>query len=798
MFAKIFTYAQYSALLLFVSAINAMDDGFTITFPNTTRTVRIEKNLMPMFPFLNKAYNRGEREWDTGITGYTPNSINLVVQMARFQSKINAQVPIEDADKAYKRILADYSSDDRTLARQFAGFVDNEAMSELIHTLTSEIDSQKKVSAAATSAPAPQKPISKKNGGNKFTIGQKNYFADTLVPISFPDDATAAPASYPLFQIVYANTLKDLIESFDAIPTTPIPVQNTSQKDFELLLEIIHSKKLGFEKPSAVTLEKTLEELIARNPNIDFGKMLRIADYLNVDEVALDILQKGYVSSLKGSTYIPLQNSFDNFPVDWQRSIAGKLLHNLLEEQLTQTYTHILDTPEIKFHAPVVVSNSSSYEGFAEVDNTMQYRYFDFSNGKVQSLPSEVKRPVACALSRDGKYLLVIGNRSATDNKETIFIIDLVTKKLTYKEYFVDFRGSTRSKVIYNHEAGKFNIITVNCSPERAAEPNYIFYTIDPALPNQADKKAFTMEGALATAGCYMHWSCINGDLVGVYTKQTRATDPLERSVVIYTGDELLFCSDPQNNNQWVYTSKGSIKNANFFIAEVGYLQLARNSDTNIVLSEERKNNYIAIEKSFIPDFEKLVLEKLKGIGTCRGELLYDPPCSFDPFTLNCYKINAGEPRSVQLRNPFSFNLIAAIRLLENAGPALLATAYFLYQLSINPATWHIQCQSIFDSVLPDVKKLYNITKLEPRQMPILVAKPTPTLVPAPASKTALPVTQPSQQSQGWGSWFGKIRQNAAQLWNQPTAYVNSIYTRYKDNILKSMAMQKARPATQQ
>jgi hypothetical protein len=177
--------------------------------------------------------------------------------------------------------------------------------------------------------------------------------------------------------------------------------------------------------------------------------------------------------------------------------------------------------------------------------------------------------------------------------------------------------------------------------------------------------------------------------------------------------------------------------------------------------------------------------------------LLYDPPCSFDPFTLNCYKINAEEPRSVQLRNPFSFNLIAAIRLVENAGPALLSTVYFLYQLSINPTTWHIQCQSIFDSVLPEVKKLYNIIKLEPYHIPVLVPKSTPTPVPVPAPKTALPVAQPSQQSQGWGSWFSKIRQNAAQLWNQPTAYVNSIYTRYKDSFLKSMAMQKARPTTQ-
>ena len=293
MFAKIFTYAQYSALLLFVSAINAMDDSFTITFPNTTRTVRIEKNLMPTFPFLNKAYNSGEREWDTGITGYTPNSINLVIQMARFQSKINAQVPIEDVDKAYKRILADYSSDDRTLARQFAGFVDNEAMLELISTLTSEIDSQKKVSAPVASVSAPQKPISKKNGDDKFTIGKKNYFTDTLVPISFPDDATAVPTSYPLFQIVYANTLKDLIESFDAIPTTPIPVQNATQKDFELLLEMIHPKKFGIEKPSIAVLEKALEAMITKNPNIDFGKILTIADYLNVDEAALDILQKG-------------------------------------------------------------------------------------------------------------------------------------------------------------------------------------------------------------------------------------------------------------------------------------------------------------------------------------------------------------------------------------------------------------------------------------------------------------------------------------------------------------------------
>ena len=117
--------------------------------------------------------------------------------------------------------------------------------------------------------------------------------------------------------------------------------------------------------------------------------------------------------------------------------------------------------------------------------------------------------------------------------------------------------------------SGKFNIIIVNCSPERTAEPNYIFCTINPTSPNQIDRKAFIMEGALAIAGCYMHWSCINGDLVGIYTKQIGNTDPLERSVVIYTGGELLLCSDPQSSNQWIYTSKGTIKNANFFIAEV-------------------------------------------------------------------------------------------------------------------------------------------------------------------------------------------------------------------------------------
>jgi len=336
-------------------------------------------------------------------------------------------------------------------------------------------------------------------------------------------------------------------------------------------------------------------------------------------------------------------------------------------------------------------------------------------------------------------------------NNELIFNAD--TPEDPYKIY----------RVVYNNDIGKFHIIVSDAPSENKVQTQLSVYSIDPEKPSFSNRKSYTVPGDKTYAYTNMHWSCINGKLVGIYAETIK--DGVGAYVPLISGDNLFSCA---GNGQgvgffkylWTYKVNGQDEVANFFVTKVNNMRQLFYPDKKNDFSKKEKaeyeaNKYVAIEKSFVPEFEQIVAERLSKI---------DIECSstaFDPFTLNICVIQNKLPR---LYNPFSPELITTIRLLEKEEVSLLKTAYFVYQYTTYPKTWHIQCKDIFDDVLPIVKQLYNVTVLAPRRIeqPIQsIPAPLPVPAPAPAQQLA-PAAKP--QAQGWKAWLSQRYSNVLKI----------------------------------
>jgi len=751
------------------------DKKFTITFKGDPHNKKeIDPNILYLLPKLDALYERGIYAEQVS---FPLGSIRLVVELAQFKHTSGNFPNLGTIEKNEKKNILD--------AVSFARAVGADTIVAFLSPLTR-------------------------------AIGDKNYFADTPVLVSFTNDPTASPTSYPLFQVEYANTLKDLIASFGTIPTEPIPIRNTTKKDFESLLELVHPKKFGSKKPTEAELGKVWEELIIANPQLDLGKILEVADYLHFSQEALEAPQKGYISILKSTTYIPPKNMFDRFTKDWQRSIAGKLFKDLLEQQtgvtLSMPTSYKYDETRFTSTPRPILSISSTPWGFGLIDNKTESRYFDLVHKKERKYNFFVYSPEACALSDDATYMLLIG-KIGEDAENVAFLINLETGKTTPIEQFTGALDNSDYKALYNDHDHRFYIIATE-NPSYALDSyTFTFYAFDPKNTNDFSKKRF--QNPLADrlpdyyarsyrhyGGRYMQWNCIEGNLIGIFTDKQGY-----QQVLIYTGDELLSCSDPQRNNEWVYTSQGHVKNANFFVTK---LDIPDRPPSKWLNSLHRFFYYenIVLEKSFIPDFEKILVNKWKIRGVVPE--VYKPEVIanvFDPVNLYVNYIKLGmlglhESETVAcIYSPFALGLAKAIRILNRADSNILASAHWVYHHTLNQAQAAKLCQNTWGSVLPELKMLYNsVSKFEGQQpaqasqkklslqekllQPIVLQQPTP--------------PKPQQVKQGWGAWLTSVRQNASQLWNSPRQYMNSIYTKYKDSILRSMALQRRpRPAVQ-
>lgn len=81
-------------VLLFVlgGKIDGADTSFIIKFRGDANAREIiEPSIINMFPKLENFYNQGSRE--ATVTGFPPRSVKLGVEIARFKTKVNEEIP---------------------------------------------------------------------------------------------------------------------------------------------------------------------------------------------------------------------------------------------------------------------------------------------------------------------------------------------------------------------------------------------------------------------------------------------------------------------------------------------------------------------------------------------------------------------------------------------------------------------------------------------------------------------------------------------------------------------------------
>jgi hypothetical protein len=403
---------------------------------------------------------------------------------------------------------------------------------------------------------------------------------------------------------------------------------------------------------------------------------------------------------------------------------------------------------------------------------------------------------IACALSPDGKYFAVIGRKHKPKDYVYAWLIELdnngrgrtlfeqqiipnkrlninatdyshiKSQKETLKDLYV------KIQLVYDEYHNCFHIFIPAYMPSYEGthvNPVFDLYTLNiasPSLTRKADLKAGNFDDH-GKAEYEMRWSCIDGNLVGIYAKNP------ERSIdaLIYTNGELLKCS--LNNGIWEYTPSGNqTKEANFTIIGIPELN-------DFEYHDYRNNDRFAIEKNFIPSFTEIIQKNARALLTVKNPIRM----RFDPRHLRLnyiYEHPAGKVNCV-ISSPCNPYLLEGCHILDKAKDTadILPTACFLYQYHTNSKSWHIQCKSIFDSVLPEIKKLYGITtaeqrvEIQPIPAPVSVIQPqpakpapaptpspvpTPQQTPAPQPKIAPAPAKPSPQ--GWRAWVGQMYGN--------------------------------------
>ncbi len=767
MFRSNFAFKScFTLLFVLCFSVQSMEKKFIVTFQGNYKPIPISQKDLNKFPKLSTLLKK--EGVDSIKLSTSPKSFTLVTYLASYKTKYNKPMPHPELAKLVQN--GGYTLDDIREAATCALEVGADDIATSLNALAQTVN--------------PQAVTAIKN----IELGKKKHPLDTTVLVSFPDDPTAQPTSYPLFQLLHSITLKEMLQDF-GITTDPIPVHNSTKQDFEFLLELIHPKKFGTETPSAEMLEKNMKELITKNPHIDFGKIVITADYLQFQK---ETIINGYVNLLKSTTYIPLQNSFDQISKELQRTIAGKLLHDLLKQEngthISMRTSYTSNLPHNVGEIRPLLSSSSTSHGFALARAEQQSRYFDLLHKKEYLYNFFVNRPVACAMSSDAQYMLLIGYINSVDDPgATTWLIDLKTGNVTnIEKAFFDEKqhGVYHYQALYNNHDHNFYIIVAADYVDDIHNTSFSFYKFNPQATSKVSMQTFKIPGAIGGKG--LQYSFINGNLVATHT-----WSDARKEIWIYTGNELLECTD-SGNNHWEYVSNGEHKTIPFFVSqlylpEAGYYNIGLHSAPSIYYS------YVTIEKCFIPDFDKIITEKWKlntiippqGVRNTLIKASFDATYLHFNYLKREYCLNQDTCVFAYTYSPFSLNLIAAIRIIDKADKGILASAYMLYHFTRQPNTWQQQCSPIMNSVLPEIKHLYFEAKLEAthtsskNQLSLHEELQKPIVLPKPATAAQL---QPIQQS-----WWSRLRQNAGQVWRQPREYMNSLYTQYKNNFLRSM-----------
>jgi hypothetical protein len=534
-------------------------------------------------------------------------------------------------------------------------------------------------------------------------------------------------------------TFDEMKEKYDRYNSSPEYKKNV---DFIAQVVKAHTDKLPVELKKVDPVHAVYKNYCTYRSTKLF-ELLIAANYLDAPSHLKDFIGAHDAHALQYLT--PAIALFNNLPGELHRYIAPWLLYNVLKngifnkEDLVEA-KEITEWQSAAIKRPAV-SNSAHGRDFVCIWNqtsdgplklsSSRYMHVDFAQNQElssqklhQTLGSACEH---CVVSPNGYVLFDCDLNS----NHLVYLQNLKnTSEVRWSGFGIDTTSYYIVAALFNKTTNKFNVVVNKKNSEKEGDKSLCVFEIDPTIePNkplsatQLDRFDIANYKQRMPLLCAeeMHWSCINGDLIGV----SRFLDGLERRdthCLLYSNNKLLSGFLRDNNGTWMFKAEDAEKEVDvpFSLTEI-----------NAFLRP-----VFAIQKSFIPHFEELVSRKFSGdvinlhIPYFDTEYLQINGLSRIPSTRHNIKWEAVK------RHAFPPALMASISFLnkkvqKGEWDGVLASAFRLNRQYLNPDGWQKQCEYINDQVLPEIKQLHGM------------------------EQQTTELGQAAQQSQSWFSGFG-------------------------------------------
>ncbi len=399
-------------------------------------------------------------------------------------------------------------------------------------------------------------------------------------------------------------------------------------------------------------------------------------------------------------------NSFDGLPHDLEPYVGGWLVGSLLKNKFKQS----IKQKTFKFSPDLLtgpfISTSSPESGFSCIWEELGSSRFlpgglaqpklvtvDFSHNekcKRYTIPLTLDNDTRHTFSADGSHVLIANPTEMTlgflkKNKSHF-------EKLALNSFIP---CNTIIALLYDTTAQDFILIT---SEETGKDPlSFLYFSvIDP----HAEKPRITLRNKIVVNTLAllrsndMAWSCINGNLVGIYTA------PSGPRALLYTHNKIFECYFDSVEDAWMYEN------------ESGKEQVADFVVPPLAIHCDHYNTSIATEHTFIPNFQQILIDKIDEINPIHINAL---AIRFDPDHL-CFNYvnhhqeqnNTGVATTEYLFPPQLISVLQSLnkRILRN-DPRILIDIYAVYHYYMNPLNWNNHCGHLYKYITPEISALY-------------------------------------------------------------------------------------------
>lgn len=651
------------------------------------------------------------------------------------------------------------------------------------------------------------------------------------------NDATIKK-EYPIRDVKHFNTIKNMLEDLDNTGGA-IPLAHIKKNVFDFLIALISETQNNAPAKSPIAYETAMFKLFISKKtsklfeNITFRDLLLAANYLDVSRKIKSALAYGYVETTK--TKIPQitvetvptntseqkTGSIDEFPRELEPLIAGWLLYDILTSTLfsdtqTKQYKYNYVNPTFTIVHPPVISRPAAQDMFSviwkqpintiftpshnshikEIDVVMTVNDITIHEKTLIPMVYRFSNFKNCALSDDGKHLLIIDTRVVAEKKN-----DVVTEKTMLHAFLfpngekIEFNETTASflihDILFNIKTQSFIIIALrNWNPKNKDKKKQLwFYEIKPKGPMyEKNTVVFDISDETKT-GYYaniMHWSCIGEDLVGVlYTNQGTF------KVLVYKQSAQQIYKCQQNGDgEWFYeTDDGGMHQQQIMDFTVANIHLNIDSHNTPLpsLLNMKIDSTVAIQ-SFIPHFATILEQGYVASMIDRLPLYKD--IDWQHLRINHY--GTGVSNNIGAQHFFGPKLGCAIQFLNkkiyNGQNDVYIDALFLHGLynNINKfekntesrSTWLAECEPLLQYLSPEIREIYKYEL----QLPATTIDETRSLLSAQVPTRVLEAVvaryTPHQTLRQ------RIKQNISEFLAEPKKYLQRIAYQYQNILL--------------